>query len=119
MKPSDFSTSAMRALRLEAGTRTFSWRAEDAFRTRVSMSPMGSVKLIDESPYQLDLMTPVTSPRSARLRKQMRHIWNLRRYARGRPHTGQRLYWRTENFSLRVACAIFESFAIWSVSWSR
>src|SRR5512136_2894242 len=116
MKPSAFSTSAIRALRLEAGTSTYSWRAEDAFRTRVSMSPMGSVKLIDESPYQLDLITPVTSPRSARLRKQMRHIWNMRRYARGRPQIGQRLYLRTGNFGFRRACAIFESLAICDVS---
>src|SRR5512140_1433548 len=62
--------------------------------------------------YQLDLMTPVISPCSARLRKQRRHIWNLRRNARGRPHSGQRLYWRTGNFSFRFACAIFESFAM-------
>src|SRR5512133_2129178 len=57
-------------------------------------------------------MTPTISPWSARFRKQRRHIWNLRRNARGRPHSGQRLYWRTGNFSLRFACAIFESFAI-------
>src|SRR5512141_194440 len=57
-------------------------------------------------------MTPVISPCSARLRKQMRHIWNLRRNARGRPQSGQRLYWRTPNFSLRFACAILESLAI-------
>src|SRR6266511_3156093 len=65
-----------------------------------------------EVSYQLDLMTPTISPCSARLRKQSRHIWNFRRNARGRPHSGQRLYWRTGNFSLRFACAIFESFAI-------
>src|SRR5918911_4309135 len=63
-------------------------------------------------------MTPVISPCSARLRKQMRHIWNLRRNARGRPHSSHRLYWRTGNFSLRFACAIFESFAI-RISWER
>src|SRR5512136_2296824 len=80
---------------------------------RVSMSPMGSVKLIlSISLYQLDLMTPGISPCSARLRKQMRHIWNLRRKARGRPQTGQRLYCRTGNFSLRFACAILESLAM-------
>src|SRR5689334_6440164 len=101
----------MRALRPDAGTTTFSCRADDALRMRVSMSPMGSVMDMSVS-YQLDLMTPVISPCSARLRKQMRHIWNLRRYARGRPHSAQRLYCRTGNFSLRLACAILESFAI-------
>lgn len=42
----------------------------------------------------------------------MRHIWNFRRKARGRPQSGQRLCWRVENFGLRFACAIFESLAI-------
>src|SRR5512140_502991 len=79
---------------------------------RVSMSPTGSVMDMLAVSYQLDLMTPVISPCSARWRKQMRHIWNLRRNARGRPHSLQRLYCRTGNFSLRFACAILESFAI-------
>jgi len=57
-------------------------------------------------------MSPVTSPWSARFRRQIRHIWNLRRNARGRPHSGQRLYLRTANFGLRFAWAIFESLAI-------
>ena len=57
-------------------------------------------------------MSPVTSPASARLRRQIRHIWNLRRNARGRPHSGHRLYLRTANFGLRFAWAIFESLAI-------
>jgi hypothetical protein len=35
--------------------------------------------------YQLALITPGTSPRNARKRKQMRHIWNFRKYPRGRP----------------------------------
>lgn len=61
-------------------------------------------------------MVPVISPLKARSRKQMRHIWNLRRYACGRPHKGQRLYLRTLNLGLRFAWAIFESFAILSLS---
>src|SRR5512146_226542 len=101
----------MRALRPEAGTTTFSCLADDALRMRVNMSAMGSVMDIGEVSYQLDLMTPVISPCSARLRKQMRHIWNLRRNARGRPQSSQRLYCRTRYFSLRFACAIFEGFA--------
>src|SRR5207245_3322928 len=40
--------------------------------------------------YQDDLMTPVISPRSARFRKQMRHIWNLFKKARLRPQSSQR-----------------------------
>src|SRR6266496_5423687 len=105
----------MRALRRDAGRTTFSCRADDALRMRVSMSPIGSVMDMGEVSYQLDLMTPVISPCSARLRKQRRHIWNFRRNARGRPHSGQRLYWRTGNFSLRLACAILESLAIGSL----
>ncbi len=58
-------------------------------------------------------MSPVTSPASARLRRQMRHILNFRRNARGRPQSGQRLYLRAENFGLRFAWAILESLAIW------
>jgi len=56
-------------------------------------------------------MTPVTSPDSARLRRQMRHIWNLRKNARGLPQRGHRLYFRTENLGLRFAWAILESLA--------
>src|SRR5207237_8394721 len=65
--------------------------------------------------YQDDLMTPVISPLRARLRKQMRHIWNLLRKARLRPHSPQRLYARTLNFGFtarRFACAILESLAM-------
>ena len=61
-------------------------------------------------------MSPVTSPWSARFRRQIRHIWNLRRNARGRPQSGHRLYLRTANFGLRFAWAIFESLAIRSFS---
>src|SRR5512138_2193190 len=109
---------------------TFSWCARDAFRRRVSMSPMGSLTGIfnlsggaevrarflpsrlpgpprgsreelpspggEKSVYHELLMSPVISPWRARLRRQMRHIWNLRRYARGRPHKGHRLYLRVE-----------------------
>src|SRR5438094_3211 len=46
-------------------------------------------------------MTPGISPRSASPRKQMRHIWNLRRYARGRPQILQRFFLRTLNFGFR------------------
>src|SRR5690554_2135656 len=45
--------------------------------------------------YQLAFTTPGISPLSARMRKQIRHISNLRKNARLRPQIGQRLYWRT------------------------
>src|SRR5438876_1606562 len=40
--------------------------------------------------YQLDFVTPGSSPTSARSRKQIRHRPNLRMYPRGRPQTWQR-----------------------------
>src|SRR5690606_31768494 len=42
--------------------------------------PGGSAGLVD---YQDDLVTPVTSPWRARSRRQIRHMLNLRRNARG------------------------------------
>jgi hypothetical protein len=51
------------------------------------------------------------SPFRARERKQMRHIWNFRKKARGRPHRGQRLYARTGNFGFRRALFIRDVFA--------
>src|SRR5262249_25993162 len=43
MKPSSLRMRAISVLSLEAGTSTFGWRAWIAFRTRVSMSAMGSL----------------------------------------------------------------------------
>jgi len=62
--------------------------------------------------YQLAFKTPGISPESASLRKQIRHISNLRKYARGRPHRGQRLYARAENLGFRFAFTLNDSFAI-------
>lgn len=59
---------------------------------------MLSLKLEFTITYQLDLVTPTISPQRAKLRKQIRHISNLRRYARGRPQIGHRLYFRVVNF---------------------
>ncbi len=50
--------------------------------------------------YQLDLVTPGNLPSKAKVRKQMRHIWNRRIYARPRPQMRQRLYARTLNFGV-------------------
>src|SRR5437868_5485206 len=47
--------------------------------------------------YQDDFETPGISPRSANPRKHKRHMPNLRRYARGRPQSLQRLCLRVEN----------------------
>jgi hypothetical protein len=41
----------------------------------------------------------------------MRHIWNFRRKARGRPHRGQRLYFRTGNLGFRRALTMSDVFA--------
>jgi hypothetical protein len=56
--------------------------------------------------YQLALIIPGISPLRLNDRKQMRHIWNLRRYPRTLPHTGHRLYSLTLNFFGRLAFTI-------------
>jgi hypothetical protein len=68
---------------------------------------MGSIITMDVLLcYQLDLMTPGSSPLSAILRKQIRQMPNLRKKARGRPQSGQRLYARALNFDFRFALAM-------------
>ena len=66
--------------------------------------------------YQLDLTTPGISPLSASCRKQSRQMPNLRRYARGRPHSLQRLCLRLENFGFRLSFTRFAVVAILSPS---
>ena len=61
--------------------------------------------------YQLAFFTPGIRPLSARLRKQMRHVPNLRYTARGRPHSLQRDSRRDENFGVRFAFAILDLLA--------
>src|SRR5438270_272880 len=46
MKPSSFKIRAISVFSLEAGTSTLGWRAWIAFRTRVSMSAMGSLVIV-------------------------------------------------------------------------
>jgi hypothetical protein len=65
-----------------------------------SFIDMVVVLLPDLPAYQLDFVTPGSWPSSAKVRKQMRQIWNLRINARGRPHLRQRLYLRTLNFGV-------------------
>ena len=62
--------------------------------------------------YQELFVTPVTSPSSASLRKQMRHNENLRIKARGRPHSWQRFRRRTLYFGVLASLAIFAVVAI-------
>jgi len=68
------------------------------------MSAIGSVIVSSSFLYQLDFVTPGIIPCSARLRKQIRHIWNLRMNPRARPHRLQRLRIRIAYFGfLRIA----------------
>src|SRR5215469_7866030 len=46
MKPSSLRMRAISVFSLEAGTSTLGWRAWIAFRTRVSMSAMGSLIIV-------------------------------------------------------------------------
>src|SRR5580692_7760012 len=92
---------AISAFNLEAGTSTFGWRACIAFRTRVSMSAMGSLVISSPTqPYQLALTTPGISPFNASWRKHRRQMPNLRRNARGRPQRQQRLRWRPGSLAI-------------------
>jgi hypothetical protein len=69
--------------------------------------------------YQLAFMTPGISPFSESDRKQMRHMLNLRRNARGRPQRGQRLFFRDVNFAVRLARAICDFFATGVLPYCR
>src|SRR5699024_9660973 len=117
MKPSAWRISAMCDFSLEYGMETSSWCAELAFRTRVSMSAIGSVMVMGSAcplssrfppglradlrcrsdgsgqwcVYQLDLVTPGSSPRWAISRRHTRHSPNLRYTDCGRPHRWHRV----------------------------
>ena len=69
MKPSSLRMRAIASFVRYAGIETSSWRARLALRMRVSMSAMGSEMFMG---YQLDFVTPGSSPSRARSRKQMR-----------------------------------------------
>src|SRR5690606_21067970 len=62
-------------------------------------------------PYQLALVTPGISPRSANSLKQTRHRSNRRMYARGLPHLRQRFTCLVENFGSLCALAIIDFLA--------
>jgi hypothetical protein len=57
--------------------------------------------------YHEDFETPGISPRSASWRKHKRQMPNLRRNARGRPHSLQRLCLRVENFGFFASLTRF------------
>jgi hypothetical protein len=69
--------------------------------------------------YQDDLLTPGISPLSASPRKQSLQMPNLRRKARGRPQSWQRLCCRVENFGFFLSLAIFAVVAIFSFCLSK
>src|SRR3954464_2591080 len=97
----------MDAFSLDAGIATSTCPTIWALRMRTSMSAMGSLMLI-VFPYQLALMTPGTSPLSARSRSLLRPRPNLRYTPRGLPVSAQRLRRRTGEASRGIFC-----------SWSR
>src|SRR5579859_6225361 len=71
-----------------------------------AVAPAGCL-LVAKILYQEDFTTPGISPRSARPRKQRRHTPNLRKNARGRPHSLQRLCLREENFGFLASLTRF------------
>src|SRR5512139_2544949 len=97
----------MATLTLEEGMETDAFSASWALRMRVSMSAMGSLIAISESPdYQLALTTPGISPLKASSRILLRHRPNLRKTPRGRPVSWQRLR-RRDGLELRGMAWIF------------
>src|SRR5260370_4913045 len=66
--------------------------------------------------YQLDFTTPGISPLRASERKQRRHTPNLRRKARGRPQSWQRLCWRDLNFGVFSSLTRFAGASIFFLS---
>src|SRR6266702_2637430 len=95
MYPSSLRTWAMEIFSLEDGTPTRVFPTAWALRMRVSMSAMGSVMLMREASYQLALIRPGISPRSAISRSLLRPSPNLRNTPRGRPVRLQRFRSRT------------------------
>jgi len=66
------------------------------------------------SAYHDDFETPGISPRNASWRKHKRQTPNFRRYARGRPHSLQRLCLRVENLGFLASLTRFAVVAIQS-----
>jgi len=65
--------------------------------------------------YQLDLLTPGTSPFSANSLKHIRHNSNLRIYALCFPHLQQRVTFLVENLGVFLDFALCDSIAIYII----
>ena len=81
---------------------------EPALRER--KRPKGAIGTLPN--YHDDFETPGISPRSASCRKHKRQMPNLRRNARGRPHSLQRLCLRVENLGFFASFTLFAVVAI-------
>jgi hypothetical protein len=69
--------------------------------------------------YQLDFTTPGISPLRASERKQRRQTPNLRRNARGRPQSWQRLCFLDLNFGLLASLTRFAVVAMFTLYPSK
>src|SRR6266849_6272415 len=107
----------MEIFNLEDGTPTAVFPTIWALRMRVSMSAMGSVMLMRKTSYQLALIRPGISPRSAISRSLLRPSPNLRNTPRGRPVRLQRFRSRTGEAFLGSCCCF--SRASWRSSSER
>src|SRR5580704_523464 len=87
----------------------FAPRSAENLRQPASLAEWSCHSALPTNLYQDDFETPGISPRKARLRKHRRQSPNLRRNARGRPHTWQRLCLREENLGF---LASFTRFAV-------
>ena len=100
--------SAPRPTRASPSSGISTWRrsTRTALRMRVNMSAMGSVIMLAGpllNPLPTRLLHTGNQPSSARLRKQIRQMPNLRYTARGRPQSLHRRSSRVENFGGRLA----------------
>ena len=88
-------------------------RTAEVFNSQLSVFSNCTLETEYFFSYQDDLETPGISPRRASPRKHRRQTPNLRRYARGRPQSLQRLCLRVENLGfgplLPRACSNFFS----------
>jgi hypothetical protein len=74
----DISLALTLVRNFEAGDATTACRARCPLRIRVSMSPRGSLIVIAECSYQLDLTMPGMCPEEASSRNAMRDSLNFR-----------------------------------------
>jgi hypothetical protein len=79
--------------------------------TLIFILDAGTHRLSPLSRYQLDLMTPGSSPLSASVLKHIRQMPNFFMNALGRPQIGHLEYARVPNRGLRFALIIKDFFA--------